>query len=79
MHCINEFGYILIISISSFLIFIHFTTQKTLKPSLAQRLKLIFKTYVPTMPMHNLIEYSNNYLKHQEVYGNTIDINHFRC
>ena len=43
MHCINELCYILIISISNFLIFIHFTNQKTLKPSLAQKLKLIFK------------------------------------
>ena len=39
----NELCYILIISIFSFLIFIHFTNQKTLKPSLAQKLKLIFK------------------------------------
>ena len=79
MHCVYESCYMLIISILNFLLFIHFTNQLTLKPSLGQRLKLIFKTYVPTMPMHNLIEYSNNYLKHQEVYGNTIDINHFRC
>ena len=43
MHCINELCYILIISFSNFLIFIHFTNQKTLKPSLAQNLKLIFK------------------------------------
>ena len=43
MHCINELCYILIISISNFLIFIHFTNQITLKPSLAQELKLIFK------------------------------------
>ena len=43
MHCINELCYILIISISNFLIFIHFTNQKTLKPNLAQKLKLIFK------------------------------------
>ena len=43
MHCINELCYILIISISNFLIFIHFTNWKTLKPSLAQNLKLIFK------------------------------------
>ena len=34
--------YILIISISNFLIFIHITNQKTLKPSPAQKLKLIF-------------------------------------
>ena len=43
MHCINELCYILIISIFNFLIFIHFTSQKTLKPSLAEKLKLIFK------------------------------------
>ena len=39
----NELCYILIISISNFLIFTHFANQKTLKPSLAQKLKLIFK------------------------------------
>ena len=39
----NEFCYILIISNFSFLIFIHFTNQITLKPSLEQMLKLIFK------------------------------------
>ena len=27
------------------------------------------------MPMYNLIEYSDNYLKHLEVYGNTIEMN----
>ena len=43
MHCVNELYYILIISIFNFLIFIHFTNQITLKPSLAQKLKLIFK------------------------------------
>ena len=43
VHCINELSYILIISISNFLIFIHFTNQKKLKPSQAQKLKLIFK------------------------------------
>ena len=43
MHFINELCYILIISISNFLIFIHFTNQKTLTPSLAQKLKLTFK------------------------------------
>ena len=43
MHCINELRYILIISVSDFLILIHFTNQKTLKPSLAQKLKLVFK------------------------------------
>ena len=42
MHCINELCYILIISISNVLIFIHFTNQKT-KPSLAQKLEHIFK------------------------------------
>ena len=41
-HCINELYYRLIISISNFLIFIHFPNQKT-TPSLAQNLKLIFK------------------------------------
>ena len=35
--------YILIISISNFLIFIHFTNQKILKPSLARKLELTFK------------------------------------
>ena len=43
MHCVNELRHILIISISNFLFFIHFTNQITLKPSLAQNLKLIFK------------------------------------
>ena len=43
MHCINELYCIVIISISNFLTFIHFTNQKTLKPSLAQNLKLTFK------------------------------------
>ena len=43
MHCINELCYILIILISNFLIFVHFTNEKTLKPSLAQKLNLIFK------------------------------------
>ena len=43
MHCGYEMCYILIISIFHFLIFIHFTNQITLKPSLAQKLKLIFK------------------------------------
>ena len=27
------------------------------------------------MPMYNLSEYSNNYLKHQEAYGNIIEMN----
>ena len=39
----NELCYILIISISNFPIFTHFPNQKILKPSLAQKLKLIFK------------------------------------
>ena len=43
MHCVYELCYILIISIFDFLIFIHFTNQITLKLSLAQKLKLIFK------------------------------------
>ena len=43
MHCVYELCYILIISILNFLLFIHFTNQITLKPSLAQNLKLIFK------------------------------------
>ena len=43
MHFINEFCYTLIISIFSFLIFIHFTYQITLKQSLAQKLNLIFQ------------------------------------
>ena len=38
-----ELYYTLIISIFDFLIFINFTNQITLKPSLAQKLKLIFK------------------------------------
>ena len=42
-HCVYELCYILIISIFNFLIFIHFTNQITLKPSLAQKLKLIFE------------------------------------
>ena len=43
MQCGYELCYILIISIFNFLIFIHFTNQITLKPSLAQKLKLMFK------------------------------------
>ena len=43
MHSVSELWYIRIISIFNFLIFIHFTNQITLKPSLAQKLKLIFK------------------------------------
>ena len=39
----NELCYILIISTFNLLIFIHFTNQITLKPRLAQKLKLIFK------------------------------------
>ena len=38
-----ELCYTLIISIFDFLIFINFTNQITLKPSLAQKLKFIFK------------------------------------
>ena len=41
--CVNELCYILIISIFNFLIFKHLTNQIILKPSLAQKLKLIFK------------------------------------
>ena len=41
VHCVYELCYILIISIFGFLIFIHFTNQITLKPSLAQKLKHI--------------------------------------
>ena len=37
----NEFCHILIISIFNFVIFIHFANQITLKPNLAQKLKLI--------------------------------------
>ena len=51
VDCVNEwivlyiyiYIYIYIISIFNFLIFIHFTNQITLKPSLAQKLKLICK------------------------------------
>ena len=43
MHCDYELCYIPIISIFDFLIFVHCTNQITLKPSLAQKLKLIFK------------------------------------
>ena len=39
----NELCYILIISVFNFLIFIDFTNQITLKPNLAQKLKLVFK------------------------------------
>ena len=39
----NEVCYILIISIFKFLIFVYFTNQIALKPSLAQTLKLVFK------------------------------------
>ena len=42
MHCVSELCYILIICVFNFLIFIHFTKKITLKPSLAQKLKLIF-------------------------------------
>ena len=40
---VNELCYVLIISVFNFLIFIHFRNQMTLKPSLAQTLRLIFK------------------------------------
>ena len=43
MHCVYELCHILITSIFNFLIFMHFTNQITLKPSLAQKLKLIIK------------------------------------
>ena len=43
MHCVYELCYILIISNFGFLIFIHCTNQITLKLSLAQKLKVIFK------------------------------------
>ena len=43
MHCVYELCYILINSIFDFLIFIHCTNQITLKLSLVQKLKLIFK------------------------------------
>ena len=43
VHWVNELCYILIISIFNFLFFINFTNQITLKPSLAQKFKLIFK------------------------------------
>ena len=43
MLCVNEMCYILIITTFSFLIFIHFTNQITLKLSLAQKLKIIFE------------------------------------
>ena len=42
MHFVNELCYTLIISIFSFLIFIHFTNQITSKQCLAQKLNLIF-------------------------------------
>ena len=42
MHCVYELCYTLIISIVDFLI-LHCTNQITLKPSLAQKLKLVFK------------------------------------
>ena len=29
------------------------------------------------MPMYNIIENSDDYSKHLEVYGNTIEMNHF--
>ena len=42
MDCVNEW-IVLYTNYFNFLIFIHFTNQITLKPSLAQKLKLIFK------------------------------------
>ena len=42
-HCVYKLCYILIISIFDFFIFIHRTNLITLKPSLAQKLKLTFK------------------------------------
>ena len=29
------------------------------------------------MPIYNLIEYNKDYSKHQDVYGNTIELNQF--
>ena len=49
----HELCYILIISISIFFIFIHFTNQKTLKPSVAQKLKLIL-TFSTIMEQINI-------------------------
>ena len=43
VHCVYELCNILIISVFDFLIFIDCTNQITLKPSLAQKLKLLFK------------------------------------
>ena len=53
VHCVNKLCYILIISIFNFLIFIHFTNQKTLKPSLAQMLIFMFK-FSTTMGQINI-------------------------
>ena len=43
MVSMNELCFLLIVSIFGFLIFINFTNQIKLKPSLSQKLKLIFK------------------------------------
>ena len=43
VYCANELCHILIISILNFVVFIHFANQKTLKPGLAQKLKIMFK------------------------------------
>ena len=48
MHWVYELCYILIISIFDFLFLRHCTDQITLTPSLAQKLKLIFK-YISTI------------------------------
>ena len=53
MHCVNELCYVLIISIFNFLIFMHFKNQKTLKPSLAQKLIFMFK-FSTTMGQINI-------------------------
>ena len=44
VHCVYELCYILIISIFDFLIFIHFTNQITLKPTLKSSTRV--KTYI---------------------------------
>ena len=35
------------------------------------------KDIVTVMPIYSLIEYSDNYSKYLNVYGNTIEMNHF--
>ena len=35
------------------------------------------KNFDLVMPIYNLIEYSKDYSKHQDVYGNTIELNQF--